>query len=187
MELGNNIHNLRKQRGLRQEQLAETMGVSTAAVSKWETGQCAPELTMLMELADFFEVSMDTLVGHNLNSDRMEVLIAQLEDAGSNRDEEKAAALCDKILRNYPNDARMVKACSDAYYELFIFTENETYMEHCIAQTKRLMNLKQGEPERERLIRIHSLGNQYSNLKQWDMAKEYFEQSNVMGTLSHWW
>ena len=41
------------------------MGVSIASVSKWENGQCAPELTVLMELADFFEVSMDTLVGHS--------------------------------------------------------------------------------------------------------------------------
>lgn len=181
MELGNNIRNIRKQRGLRQEQLAEAMGVSIASVSKWENGQCAPELTVLMELADFFEVSMDTLVGHSLKADRMEELIAQMENAAETRNEETAAMLCEKILRNYPNDARAVKACSDTYYELYIYTTKEAYMENCIAQTKRLMVLKQGEPERERLIRIHYLGNQYSHLKQWDTAKECYEQSNVMG------
>lgn len=62
MELGNNIKELRKQKGLRQEQLAEAMGVSTASVSKWETNQSYPELTLLAELADFFEVSIDALV-----------------------------------------------------------------------------------------------------------------------------
>lgn len=182
MELGNNIRNIRKQRGLRQEQLAEAMGVSIASVSKWENGQCAPELTVLAELADFFEVSIDTLVGHNLNADRMEALITRLEDAGNNRDEETAAALCEKILRNYPNDPRAVEACSDAYYQLHIYTSKKEYMERCIAETKRLMNLKQGEPERERLTRICSLGNQYGHLEQWDTAKEYYEQSNVMGS-----
>ena len=181
MELGNNIRNIRKQHGLRQEQLAEAMGVSIASVSKWENGQCAPELTVLAELADFFEVSIDTLVGHNLNADRMKALITQLEDAGNNRDEEKATALCEKILRNYPNDVRAVEACSDAYYQLHIYTAKKVYMERCIAETKRLMNLKQGEPERERLTRIHALGNQYGHLEQWDTAKEYYEQSNVMG------
>ena len=150
MELGNHIRNIRKQRGLKQEQLAEAMGVSVASVSKWENGQCAPELLVLIELADFFEVSIDTLVGHNLHADRMAALIAQLEDAGSNRDEEKASALCEKILRNYPNDVRAVEACSDAYYQLHIYTAKKVYMERCIAETKRLMNLKQGEPERER-------------------------------------
>lgn len=181
MDLGNNIRNIRKQRGLRQEQLAEVMGVSIASVSKWENGQCAPELTVLTELADFFEVSIDTLVGHTLNADRMEALITQLEEAGNNRDEEKAAALCEKILRNYPNDVRAVEACSDAYYQLHIYTTKKVYMERCIAETKRLMNLKQGGPERERLTRIHSLGNQYGHLEQWDTAKEYYEQSNVKG------
>ena len=135
-----------------------------------------------MELADYFEVSIDTLVGHNLNADRMGALITQLEDAGNNRDEEKAAALCEKILRNYPNNVRAVEACADAYYQLHIYTTKKAYMEHCIAETKRLLNLKQGEPERERLTRIHALGNQYGHLEQWDIAKEYYEQSNVMGS-----
>jgi len=182
MELGNNIRDIRKQRGLRQEQLAEAMGVSIASVSKWENGQCAPELTVLAELADFFEVSIDTLVGHHLSADRMEALITQLENAGSDRDEETAAALCEKILRNYPNDVRAVEACADAYYQLHIYTTKKEYMERCIAETKRLMNLKQGEPERERLTRIHALGNQYGHLEQWDTAKEFYEQSNVMGS-----
>ena len=181
MELGNNIYNLRKQRGLKQEQLAEGMGVSIASVSMWENGQCAPELTVLMEMADYFEVSMDTLVGHSLKAERMEELISQMERAAERRDEESAAALCEKILRNYPNNSRAVKACSDVYYELYIYTTKEGYMEQCIAQTKRLMTLKEGEPERERLIRIHYLGHQYSHLKQWDTAKDYYEQSNVMG------
>ena len=43
----------RRQEGLTQEQLAEAMGVSVAAVSKWEQGQSLPEIPMLMELADF--------------------------------------------------------------------------------------------------------------------------------------
>ena len=109
-------------------------------------------------------------------------MITQLENAGSDRDEETAAALCEKILRNYPNDVRAVEACADAYYQLHIYTTKKEYMERCIAETKRLMNLKQGEPERERLTRIHALGNQYGHLEKWDTAKEYYEQSNVMGS-----
>lgn len=181
MELGSNIKELRKQRGLRQEQLAEVMGVSTASVSKWETNQSYPELTLLAELADFFEVSMDTLVGHKLKADRMEELIAQMEQAASDRAEETAAALCEKILRNYPNNSRAAEACVNGYYQLYLCTCKKNYMERCIVETKRLMNLKQGEPERKRLARIHYLGNQYGHLEQWDTAKEYYEQSNVMG------
>ena len=182
MELGNNIKELRKQKGLRQEQLAEAMGVSTASVSKWETNQSYPELTLLAELADFFEVSIDTLSGHSLNADRLTALIEQMEMAGDDREEETAADLCEKILRNYPNNDRAVEACADCYYRLFIYTHNNSYMEQCIAQTKRLMILNQGEPERKRLERIHNLGNQYELLGQWDTAKDYYEQSNVGGS-----
>lgn len=182
MELGNNIKELRRQKGLRQEQLAEAMGVSTASVSKWETNQSYPELTLLAELADFFEVSMDTLVGHRLNADRMEALIDKVEKSTDDRDEETAAYLCERILRNYPNSDRAVDACASCYYKLFIYTSKNIYMENCIAQTKRLMQLKQGEPERKRLERIHYLGNQYELLGQWDTAKEYYEQSNVSGS-----
>lgn len=182
MELNQNIKRIRKERGLNQEQLAEAMGVSAASVSKWETGQSAPELSALMELADFFGVSVDALLGHRVDADRMEVLIAQMEEAVEAREEEAAAALCEKILRNYPNNDRAVVACADCYYRLFIYTGKKIHMEHCIAQTKRLMNLKQGEPERERLGRLHYLGNQYELLEQWDIAKEYYEQSNVGGS-----
>lgn len=115
MELGNNIKELRKKKGLRQEQLAEAMGVSTASVSKWETNQSYPELTLLAELADFFEVSIDTLIGHNLSADRLEALISQMGKAADDRDEELAASLCEKILRNYPNSAHAVDACADCY------------------------------------------------------------------------
>lgn len=181
MELGNNIKELRKQKGMRQEQLAEAMGVSTASVSKWETNQSYPELTLLAELADFFEVSIDTLIGHTLNADRLEALIAQMEQAADDHEEERAASLCEKILRNYPNNDRAAEACTSCYYKLFIHTDKKVYMERCIAQTKRLMSLKQGEPEKDRLERIHYLANQYELLHQWDTAKEYYEQSDVNG------
>ena len=182
MEIGNNIKQLRKARGLRQEQLAEAMGVSTASVSKWETNQTYPELTLLAELADFFEVSVDTLIGHSISANRLESLIAQMEQAADRREDETAASLCEKILRNYPNDSRAVEACADTYYKLYIYTSKKPYMEHCIAQTKRLMSLNQGEPERKRLERFHDLGNQYEFLEQWDTALGYYVQSNVSGS-----
>lgn len=182
MDVGNNIKQLRKQKGLRQEQLAEAMGVSTASVSKWETNQTYPELTLLVELADFFEVSIDTLCGHNLSSNRFESLIDQMKKTVNDRNEENAASLCEKLLRNYPNNDRAIEACADSYYKLYIYTGKKNYMELCIEQTKRLMNLKQGEPEQKRLERIHYLGNQYELLEKWDIAKEYYEQSNVSGS-----
>ena len=60
--LAENIRVLRKERSLTQEQLAEVLGVTTGAVYKWEAKLSQPELNMVMELADFFDTSVDVLL-----------------------------------------------------------------------------------------------------------------------------
>lgn len=54
----------RRERGLTQEDLAEYMGVSKASVSKWETGQSYPDITLLPRLATYFNISVDKLIGY---------------------------------------------------------------------------------------------------------------------------
>lgn len=53
----------RKKRGLTQEELAEKLDVSSAAISKWERGISTPELSMVCKIADCFEISVDELLG----------------------------------------------------------------------------------------------------------------------------
>lgn len=61
--LGKRIAALRKAKGLTQEQLAEKVGVSAQAVSKWENDVSCPDITLLPLLADLFDVSVDELLG----------------------------------------------------------------------------------------------------------------------------
>ena len=61
----NNFKTMRKQRGLTQEQIAETLGVSCQAVSKWETNSSYPDISLLPIIADYFGVSVDFLIGHD--------------------------------------------------------------------------------------------------------------------------
>ena len=65
MDIGYKILMLRKQKNITQEKLAAEMGVSIAAVSKWETGNSMPDIVMLCALADFFGVTTDELLGRN--------------------------------------------------------------------------------------------------------------------------
>lgn len=62
MKMGDRIQSLRKTKGLSQEQLAEKIGVSRQAVSKWESEQSIPELDKVMMLSDFFDVTTDYLL-----------------------------------------------------------------------------------------------------------------------------
>jgi len=63
MTLGKNIAYYRKERGMTQEALANALGVTNQAVSKWELDTCCPDIQLLPKLADLFEVSLDALFG----------------------------------------------------------------------------------------------------------------------------
>ncbi|MBR2914335.1 MAG: helix-turn-helix transcriptional regulator [Clostridia bacterium] len=80
LNIGTNIKRLRIAKGLTQEQLADLLCVSHAAVSKWELKVTYPDITMLFPLAHIFNVSIDHLIGY---------------------DEEKANAEIDEIVNEY--------------------------------------------------------------------------------------
>ncbi|MDE6674813.1 MAG: helix-turn-helix domain-containing protein, partial [Acetatifactor sp.] len=54
---------LRREKQVTQEQLAQAMGVTNQAVSKWESGQSYPDITLLPRLAAYFQVTVDELLG----------------------------------------------------------------------------------------------------------------------------
>ena len=64
MELiGKKIRNLRKSKGLTQEELAEKLAVTSQAVSKWENGPSMPDIMLLPIIADVFGIRIDVLFG----------------------------------------------------------------------------------------------------------------------------
>ena len=63
MNLGKMILELRKKKNVTQEELAAELGVTAAAVSKWEKGYTLPDILMLCALADYFQVTTDELLG----------------------------------------------------------------------------------------------------------------------------
>lgn len=64
LKIGDRIAFLRKKKGITQEELAGKLKVTNQSVSKWESGQCCPDIQLLPELASFFEVSIDELLGY---------------------------------------------------------------------------------------------------------------------------
>lgn len=62
-QIGTNIAELRKQNGMTQAELAERLNYSDKAVSKWERGESQPDVVTLAQLAELFQVSVDTLLG----------------------------------------------------------------------------------------------------------------------------
>ncbi len=61
IQVGQNIRSLRRKRQASREDLAETIGVTVQAISKWETGKANPDLMLLPKLAEYFEITIDSL------------------------------------------------------------------------------------------------------------------------------
>ena len=62
MDFNNRLYQLRKQKGLSQEELANRLNVSRQTVSKWEVGDSTPDMEKLIAMSDLFDVSLDKLV-----------------------------------------------------------------------------------------------------------------------------
>ena len=75
MTLHNQIAFLRKQHHMTQEDLAQKLGVTNQSVSKWESGQCCPDIGLLPAIADLFSVSIDDLLGHTPTSTADDIVL----------------------------------------------------------------------------------------------------------------
>lgn len=80
LKLSENIGNLRRKKKITQEELADFIGVTKAAVSKWETGQSLPDILVLPQLAVYFDVTADELLGYEaqLSKEQIQKLYAGL-------------------------------------------------------------------------------------------------------------
>lgn len=77
VKIGSFLKALRNEKGLTQEQLAEMVNVSRRSVSRWETGSNLPDLDVLMELADYYEVELRELLDGERKSEEMNVEVQE--------------------------------------------------------------------------------------------------------------
>ncbi len=70
-KIGTFLKELRNERNLTQEQLAEVFGVSRRTVSRWETGSNMPDLALLVEMTDYYDVDLRELLDGERKSERM--------------------------------------------------------------------------------------------------------------------
>ena len=102
-KIGNYLKELRKQKGLTQEELSEKLGVSRRSVSRWETGSNLPDLDILIELSDFYDVDLKCMLAGNTEETPMDKEI-------------KETAL---IVAEYSNEEKLKVAKRFHYLYLF--------------------------------------------------------------------
>ncbi len=133
LTLSENIRAFRKERRLTQEQFAEAMGVTVGSVYKWETGQTTPELSTLVEIADFFDISTDVLLGYRVKDNRVAAIEERIREYCRVRDPE-ALVEAEKTLKKHPNSFEVVHGCAQVYAFFGVGSKNH-------AETRRALEL----------------------------------------------
>jgi transcriptional regulator with XRE-family HTH domain len=104
-----NIRRLRKERELTQETLADFLGVTFQAVSKWERGESYPDIELLPTVADFFGVTTDYLLGVDAQRNEKDIL-AYIDrfDNGKYKSSEGSLSFMSEAFGKYPSDFRIL-------------------------------------------------------------------------------
>lgn len=112
MLVSKKIYELRKARGLSQEQLAEKVNVSRQSISKWESGETVPEIERIIELSKVFNVSTDYLL-----------LSSEVENLASrtNQLEKQQEDLQVKVQKEHIRNIRILNSCLVYAIALAIF------------------------------------------------------------------
>ena len=110
MNIGQTIKRLRQQKDMTQEQLAQLLCVSSAAVSKWEVGNTYPDITMLFPLAQIFSVSIDELMGYDRANAEAEIdcILEEARTARRSGNLALAESLLTDARKKYPHDYRIM-------------------------------------------------------------------------------
>lgn len=181
IKIAENIKGFRKQHSFTQEQLAEALGVTVGAVYKWESGQSVPEVKLIMELADLFEISVDTLLGYDRQSENIGNRIARIKQFVFDKDFDEAVLEAEKALKKYPNNFDIVYTAAKVY--MFKFSENRD--EHFMLKSNELFRdaislLYQNKDSsiNEATI-LNYIGQNYLNAQQTEKGIEILKQNNI--------
>ncbi len=113
--------NCRKELKVTQEQIAEYVGVSRAAVSKWEKGQSYPDITLLPKLAAYFNISIDKLLGYQpqLTKEQITRIYSQLAEQFSEKEFDEVEQSIEDLLSEYYSCFPFVLKMAQLYINYF--------------------------------------------------------------------
>ena len=160
--IGENIRRLRRERNLTQEEVAAHLGISFQSVSKWERGDGYPDITMLPALANYFQTSVDELLGVSELQKRGEyddVNRRWAENNGKGAHRENVA-LMRRALKTFPNDALLLVQLSTSLEKLDgTEEEKRKHLAESIAVQEQI--LRYGEDSEVRGATLYNICHAY--------------------------
>ncbi len=179
MNISETITALRRNRGFTQEDVARSLDVSIAAVSKWECGNSYPDITLLPKIAALFDVSVDYLLDyHRAAQKTVEEHIAHAYEFVMNRHNREADEYMTGVLARYPEN-NLVKIESARIKRIRTCGRNDTPLaEKMLAQAEELLksvNLSELN-RRETDMYYSTLAEVYRIMKRFDEAEEALDK-----------
>ena len=180
LSLAANISKLRKEHSMTQEQLAEALGVTFASVSKWERGVATPELNLIAEMADLFEVSIDALIGYHFRNNDRQNVIARLKQYLHDRSSEDVFADIEKSLQRYPNCFEIAYYSARIYRVRGLCQNKPEYSRRALALYQRacMMIGQNTDPEVSEISVRNEMADIYLTLGEYDKCLEILKQYN---------
>lgn len=179
--LGIKLYELRKQKNISQEELAEILGTSRQAISKWENGLGYPEIDKLIELGKFYNVSIDYLLNYELQSDNRWEFIKDILNKIDKKEFDVDINEFELWLKKYPNNYELNALLAKYYYFLCIYNKDKQLFEKAINQIKKAKKLIQNSNDKEKLISEYNetIVILLMNLEKYKEAKEFILSNNI--------
>ena len=183
IQLSKNIRSHRKEQGYTQEQLAEALGVTVGAVSKWETGLSVPDIQLIVEMADFFRTSVDVLLGYEWREGNMGAVLSRIKEGKKAKNYEETAKEADKAIQRFPNSFDIIYESGSLYLMMGLDTGNNEAMEKSVRLFKRSLELidQNEDPEIDAFYIKQRIVNAYNMLGKVDEAIEILKETNING------
>lgn len=130
INIGKVIQTHRKNKNLTQEDLADYLSVSKAAVSKWELQQSHPDITMLPLLANFFGITIDELLDYEpqLTKKQIQKLYERLSNSISESNFEDIFKECEQCIKNYYSCWELQARIAQLYLNNYTLSENKNFI-----------------------------------------------------------
>ena len=134
LQIGAVLSECRHKQKVTQEELAEYLGVSKAAVSKWETGASYPDITLLPRLATFFHLSLEELLAYRpqLTREEIRTVYRRLSAAFSSQPLEQVLEQCRQLAKEY-------YSCFPLLFQLGSLYVNHTHLASGPEQVKEML------------------------------------------------
>lgn len=158
LDLGNNIRQLRRRDKRTQEQLAEALGVTSQAVSRWESGGSYPDINLIPAIATYFRVSIDVLFSYNVweNERTIEEICRKAAELIEN-DASAADELLKEALKQFPENENLLIVW---VYALWVLPDRD---EDLIAACKTLIERATNEGVRCDVLRFLAMAYHRNN------------------------